>query len=63
MREGKIQSHGPCGSTRAHLSKVAWSGVVGHVAAHGRTPCLLSYLEACMRGYPIYRVLTTALRF
>jgi hypothetical protein len=31
-----------------------------HVAASGHIPCFLSCPEACMQGYPVYRVSTVA---
>jgi hypothetical protein len=38
----------PGGTTRCH----------GHVGACEHTSCHSSYLRACMRGYPVYRVPT-----
>jgi hypothetical protein len=53
---GGVQSCGTCGNTGAILSREGRSGAAGHVAARGSTPCSLSCLEACMLGYPVYRV-------
>jgi hypothetical protein len=46
------------GSIGAHLIREAGSGAKEHVAAHGSTSCSLSSPHSCMRGYPVYRVLT-----
>jgi hypothetical protein len=37
-----------------------WSEATAHVTACGCTPCSLSWLRACMWGYPVFRVSTEA---
>jgi hypothetical protein len=48
------------GSIGALPCREVGSEAVGHVAACGCMPYTLSRLEACMRGYLVYRVLIVA---
>jgi hypothetical protein len=52
---GRVQSRGTRDSVEALPSREAGSEAAGHMAVR-LTPCL--GLEACMRGYPVYRVPT-----
>jgi hypothetical protein len=54
---GRVQSRGTRDSVEALPSREAGSEAAGHMAVR-LTPCL--GLEACMRGYSIYRVSTVA---
>jgi hypothetical protein len=44
---------GTRGGTRTHLYREVWSEATTYVASRGCTPCSLSRLRACMRGYPV----------
>jgi hypothetical protein len=57
---GEVRGRRTCGSSEAHLYREVWSKATACVAAHGCTPCSLSSLRACMRGYPVFRVPTEA---
>jgi hypothetical protein len=58
---GEVRDHGTCGGSRAHLIREVWSEATACVAACGCTPCSLSSLRACMRGYPFFRVPTSTM--
>jgi hypothetical protein len=59
-RRGEVQSHETCGSPKALPNRELESSAARSVAAHGYTPRLLSYLEACTQGYSVCMVPTVA---
>jgi hypothetical protein len=55
---GEVRGRGTRGNAGAHLSREAGSGAIGYMTACGCMSCSMSWLEACIRGYPICRVTT-----
>jgi hypothetical protein len=55
---GVVRGRGTHGDTRAHLCRKVWSEATVYVTTRGCTPCSLSWLRTCMRGYPVFRVRT-----
>jgi hypothetical protein len=51
-QRGRVQRRGARGSAGAHLGREAGSKATGHMAVHRCMPFSLSWIEACMRGYP-----------
>jgi hypothetical protein len=54
------RSCGTRGGAGAHLWREVWSEGTTYVATSGCTTCSLSWLRACMRGYPVFMVPTEA---
>jgi hypothetical protein len=57
---GEVRGRGTRGGSGAHLCREVWSEGTTCVVARGCTPCSLSWLRACMREYPVFRVPTKA---
>jgi hypothetical protein len=57
---GEVWGRRTHGGSGAHLCREVWSKAIACMVVRGCTPCSLSWLRACMRGYLVFRVLTKA---
>jgi hypothetical protein len=60
---GEVLGRGTRGGAGAHLCREVWSEAITYVAVRWYTPCSLSWLRACMLGYPIFRVPTNTIKY
>jgi hypothetical protein len=60
---GEVWGHGTHGGSGAHFYREVWFEATTYVAARGYASCSLSWLRACMWGYPVFRVPTVLIEW